>query len=423
MSFLQEAMNDFYRDQTFYTAAKKYQPELKKQILSFLMKKGIAGFSSAYDWDPKFTIKDIIAKEPKDRRTAFRGVLAKTEIGKEFFTVSSTYNAKIDFPVFTFNNHLIDMEIKSNDSFFEDGHDLDIKVTPISDEGPSYQAAKTFSYKLNLLRPIDIVLEDLWKDVIDSITNIADAPEKKYKPDNRKYIESDIKKIVELYLNTYYNVLKSGKKSEITDSAKQPAEFHVTMDTKDYSNSSTGRGNPGFELRFKIRQLTKTQASTGSSSYSRRTVVDPRITSLFPNYEEWFKIYNTARSEITGKQSYGFTYDSMNFANTFGEKMYSEEHMKILERLKIVVTKFMKMGYVPVSGRKASNDREESKIQFEYSEKAKENVNRDPSIIDRFFSSNRYKDHVEKTFFYQGSKLENVPRNILYRVFNQLGNK
>jgi len=396
-----ESMNDFYKNQTFYKAAKSYAPELKKQIIAFLRKKGV----NEYKGNPSFSYDNLPDKE--DKSSLFHGLYKNIEVddktGDRFNTKLPTFK-KISFPKFVYDNFEIKPEINNNETFFEDGHDLFININKL-DGG--YETIRKFDYKLNLLRNVNIVLEDFWSLILKSIKDYTLTEKPKYSSDNgyREPSSPTPSTIIRKWLGTYFKEYKSGKKVEIDDVAKQPAEFFITTNDSDKDFSSIGRKGQGFTLKFKVRLLNKNFEK--SSSW-----INPELKNRYPQYKEWIGIYNKFHKEM------GYaSYEDIDEKKLFGEKSYSDEHMKIFERLKMVVKRLYKMGYLPT--RAGDRDRNDYyTIKFEYNPELPEILRLNPAKIDLFLSSEKFKDKITSSFFHAGTHPNDVLHNLLIRVFN-----
>lgn len=404
-----ESMNDFYKNLTFYKAAKSYAPELKKQIIAFLRKKGIKGYQGEYSFQPSFSY-DNLPTDKKEKRSLFRDIYKNLEIddktGDRYQSKLPTFK-KISFPPFNYDDFTIKAEINNNETFFEDGHDLSISLNKI-DGG--YETSRKFEYKLNLLRNIYIVLEDFWSLILKSIEEYP-LTEKPQYSQNREYkvpTSPEPEVIVKKWLGTYYKEYKSGKKVEIDDVTKQPAEFFITQNKSDRSYSSTGRGSKGFTLNFKIRLLSRNFTTSGY-----RTSLNPELKNRYPQYKEWLEILNGFYKDM------GFSsYQYMDEEKLFGEKSYSDEHLKVFEKLKIVVKRLFKMGYFPTEAHSAYGRDDYSKIEFKYYPQLPEKIRLNPSKIDSFLSSKEFRDRITSTFFYAGQHPNNIMYNIITSIFN-----
>lgn len=413
MGFIEEAVRDFYKEKTFFSAAKKYQPELKKQIVEFLRKKGIKGFKGDYDFKANVDYETIGKEDARTRQAKFRKVLDSIEIRKDFFKAGSSYDAKMELPQFVYGDYLIEIEIQSNEDFFEDGHDVKVEINDA--ENPSYETRREFEdYKLNLLRKIDIVLEDLWKIVEKSIDRFENTEKEKksYNYSSHRHTSNDIEKMISRWLNTYYKTYKSGKKKEIDDPEKQPAEFYVSMESPSNKYSSEGRGGLGFTLRFKVRKLSKNFTTSGSS-YRSKTYINPEIKKRFPDYEDWIETYNAGVEAIGGDYR-----EKINANNMFGEKAYGDEHLAVLDKLKFITQRLLKRGYYPDAASTPYKKGEFATITFKYDPALVEKVRKDPSLAKKFISSKRFKENVERPFFYEGESVENTKRRIIMRWFS-----
>jgi hypothetical protein len=90
MGFINEAMNDFYKKQTFYSSAKSYKPELKKQIIAFFRKKGLSGYKADYSQYANFEYDNLKNMDQKTKRKQFHLVVGEIKIKSKFFSVYQT---------------------------------------------------------------------------------------------------------------------------------------------------------------------------------------------------------------------------------------------------------------------------------------------------------------------------------------------
>ena len=158
---LNEAVNPYFYEQTFYSLAKKAGPDLKRIITEFLRKKNvsfdISRFSSKnQDFLDSKTLSQN--KDKKDKDYSFSRIREKIGAQKEFFTANKSYNARFDLPAFKIGDaYVSDIAIKSNESFFEDGYDLAFKISKDVAEDAEY-SYKDFESKIDLMRKPEIVL-------------------------------------------------------------------------------------------------------------------------------------------------------------------------------------------------------------------------------------------------------------------------
>jgi len=400
-----ESMHDFYKNQTFYKAAKLYAPELKKQIISFLRKKGIEGYKS-YKLDIDLIYNDLPPKE--DRRKLFHdlySIINITDRSPGDKTRLPTFK-EISISKFIYNNFEIDTTIRNNETFFDDGHDLLIYINTIDG---NYETKRNFNFKLNLLRNINIVLEDFWSLILKSIEEfpLTEKPQNLQNIKYRQPISPEPDIIIKKWLDTYYKEYKSGKKIEIDDATKQPAEFFIIKRDKEKKFNSNNQNENGFTLKFKIRLLSRNFDKSGYS-----TKLNPELKARYPRYEEWIKIYNKFIDDM-GLRSYHYIDDE----KFFGEKSYSDEHIKIFEKLKIVIKRLYNMGYYPTSSRKAYSRDDYAEIEFYYDPQIPEKLRLNPAKINTFLSSKKYKDIID-TFFYAGKHPNDVLHNLLKTIFS-----
>ena len=408
MRFLEEAINDFYKQNTFYTSVKKYFPELKKQVVDYIRKKGVSEYTN-YWGEPAINYNNLPSKAD-ERRAKFHSLLKGFEVEKDFFAAKeNSYYSKFRFPKFIYKNLIITLSIASNEHFFEDGHDLEINTTT---KDNSHHGGREFKYKINIMRSVKDVMDDIWKDVENAVKKTAIPKEKTPATEEpqRRYVKSDISRIVDLYLNKQYKTYKSGKKVEIKDYDKKLVNFHVIM-KNDWNKTydSKGRGQTSFRLKLNVRKLTKNTKTSGSS-WNSKTYLKPELAARFPEYKEWIEILREGSRKMNGR---AYLYD---IAWLFGEKSYSEDHLKIFDRLKMVTRKFIKLGYYPIEYNTPYKQGEFAEIIFKYQESLIKKVQKNPQLIDKIM--NDKSSILNNAFFYKGQDPNRVYERCIKEVFS-----
>jgi len=407
--FINEAMHDFYKEQTFFNSARKFRPELKKQIIAFLQRR-VDKISSRWGSD-SLDVTDLKNMPTEHRKKQFIKIMNDIEINDKFFAAKTDYSAKISLPTIIYNNFRIEMSIKSNESFFDTGHDFQVEVKKTGEK--QYGSGREFNYKINLMQSIPKVLNIIWDYVEKSIKEYSSTEKPKANTTRRRYAKSDIQRTVSKILNVYYKTYKNGKKVLIDDYEKMPAYFRTTMD-----KSSTGRtGNSrsdGFTLTIETRKLKSSTAK--SSIYTKSSAISPDILERYPDIKEWAVIYNEADKEMSGR-SYG-RFNSVR--DVIGDKIYTDDHLAVFKKLEFVVKKFAKMGYLPdrsSSGYGSGRSKQDASIHFTYNDKFKNDVISNDALLNKVVGGLKFRGHLKKAFFSKGKSIEDIPRDLINNVF------
>lgn len=415
MNFLQEAIADFIKEGTFFKVAKKYKPELAKMMISFFQKKGVDGFDPRGYRTKPIKYNELKGKDKKERRKVFREIVSSLNIEKEFFAAikPSGYNkGQFKFANLLVDGYRIEFYLSSNEEFFEDGHDFHININK---ESGDYKTIREYENtgKINILRPVNDVLENMWLLIQKALGKYksGDESEKEERVySKRKHTKTDIERMVEIWLNRYYKVYKSGRKKQIDDYDKKPYNFHVNMKSpKDNTSMATfGRGGNGFTISFRLNKLNRT--SKNSSGYYRQTEYNDKLTSMWPDLEEWIEIYNKGASDagLTGYDRY------ISIDQLVGDKFTGPEHLEVYKKLEYLSKRFAKMGYFPIGNRNSYNRDQNYSIEFRYSDKIKKAA-QEPDFTEKLLNSPKFKQNVKNTFFHEGSDISHLDREIMTR--------
>lgn len=417
--FINEAVHDFFKQQSFYKSAKNYQPELKKQIIDFLRRKGIKGYAGGWSSDDLTydKLKDLSAKE---RNNLFRKLHKNFDVDKEFFAAKSGYSNSFSFPTFFYNDLAISIKIASNSTFYDDGHDLEIEVYPTNTD-EEYPKHKTYKYKLNLLRDIQVVLNDLWSKVEDAIKRhnsqeVDDATrerEERYASYSKRPV-SEIERTVKTILDRYFKEYKSGRVKEIEDMDKKPVNWGVYFEKSDKQyRSLSSEAYPNFILNFDITKTNRAMKKSGSSYRSNYTI-DPKIKERYPDIQKWIDTVATAIREKNDKR-----FMRLDFESLFGERILNDDHIKYWNRLKeYVIPKFLKLGYYPDNSMTPYKKGERTKITFTHSSEVAEKA-QDPSFIKKFLQSERFNKNVKNAFFYDSFHPDDIQPTLIRSLFER----
>lgn len=390
-------VHDFYKDQKFYTGLKKYPAEVKKIIIDFFRKKGVDKFAENSYLDDMMSYSESSKKSDKERENDFKRMFNAFDIGADFFSAESSYRSELRIPRIIYDDYMILIKLKSNEDFIDEGHDLNINIKGIDDESRN---TKEYKYKIDLMRRISEVLDDIWKNVQTSIKKYKshDESDEKRLP-HRSYKKSDVERIVDKYLQQTFKTTElktKTKKTKIDDFDKLPIEFSVSMDRPNNSKVSTYErkgGKTGFSINFKVK---KTKRFTYTFMKE-----DPKV-------GKWIDVLEQAKDNRQFKK----------FLIRLAENntLITDIHDKMINQLHFASLKFAKMGYIPTRTSTPWNSKEPGKIYFEYNEKmhskAKQKFPEVKKYIDNFF----YKE-IERKVFSKNLRMNDIPRLFINEVF------
>lgn len=405
---LSEKIHKFYYQQKFFNAARKYPLELRKIILKFLQEKGVSGFRGRWR-DDDLDMSQLSQMDPKEKAEKFRDVLRNTDINRDFFTAGkSSYRGKIEIVPVDYKGKRLKIEIATNEEFFIEGHDLIINLK--KKDSDSYGDGNQYLYKINLMKDVEGVLREIWDKVEKSIKRFDSGDEGGEKEKagisvpKRMRTKSDIERMVQTYLQqwTKKTTYKSGKvkKTKYTDFDKLPVEFSVRMGQVDKEYSTLGqKEHPGFTLQFKVK---KTQRPT------RKKLMDAH-----PNLQQWYDVYKDFM------QNYGRRYAPRSVERFFEDwSIIDERHEDMFRQLKFVARRLMKQGYVPVRSRTAWKKGDMDHIQFQYSSKVKENIEKNGNSAIQKYMDKYFKENVDKAFYENKIKLDDIPKMFIKRILD-----
>lgn len=366
---LNEKVNKYFRQEKFYKVAREYAPELKKIIIQFLRKKGVSKLKQSYGSQLDY---DDLPSDPKEKASQFKRATSSTEVRNDFFSAKDGgYGSSIDIVPFEYKDFNFNIKIYTNKEFFIDGHDLLIEINSISGD---YSSKKQYYYKINLMKPVSSVLDDIWDSMIKSIEKYSSGKGsedlKKSSTQNRFIDPSppEIRKLVKLYLQqwTKSKTLKSGKvkKTKYTDFERLPIQFSVSMSqSKSQSGlSSFRRGEPVFTINFKIK----------APKFKTKHLEE------FPKLREYHKAYSEAMKKL------GYGYGSDNIERYFKDyKVIDSSHIDMFSKLEFVVRKMSKYGYIPTQVRLSWKASDPNKINFGFSKKIKEMAKNNPKEAEK----------------------------------------
>lgn len=360
---LNEKIHKFYKQEKFYKVARDYPAELKKIIIQFFRSKGVNKFQQGY-----FSNKldyDNLPSDPKEKKNKFKMATSSTMVRKDFFSAKEGgYDGKIDVVPFEYNDLDFAVQIFTNKEFFIDGHDLLISV---DDSGATGSSGKKYYYKINLMRPVITVLEDVWENVEKSIEKFNSGKESELLgKKNVNRIKSneppDVRRLVDKYLQqwTKKRTLKSGevKKTKYTDFDKLPIEFSVSIQSPQNNELSTfPRGEQTFTINFKIK----------APKFKIKHLEN------FPKLTEYHEAYMSAMKKLG--HSFGINRLEKHFSNF---KVIDSSHVEMFNKLEFVIKKMSKHGYIPIKIQTSYKSSDPNSIVFGLSPKLKELAKNNP---------------------------------------------
>jgi hypothetical protein len=340
---LSESIPPYFRNQTFYVVAKKYKAELAKLIMDFFQKKKIivavgSRYSDLEDLD--FATLKTIPKEKKPIEQLKNNV--QIEVKPKFFSAQAgTYDAAIKLPnLIISGDKITEIMIKTNENFFEEGHDLEFVITHQDER-------KKFGMKINLMRNVDAVLADIWKIILDKQSTFDQAEEIKNK-EHPILPKSDIERIFEYTLGkevvtkknstSIQNVSYDGR---IYFSLSYPMEFNP-------KHSLKGQQNPVFKVFMNLK-YTKPD---GKGFLARH-----------PEIVEAYQSYLNLMPPGSRKE---------NIEKILPRKTYEEEEKKGLDKLKEFCRRILKYGYLVTNFNEAYSKDSRDFFTFTYFPEVKE---------------------------------------------------
>lgn len=364
MKYLNEKIHQFYRDQSFYKAARDYEPELKKIIVQFLRKKGVSKLSPRFGDSVEY---DNLPSDPKERSKRFKNSTDSTTVNRGFFAAKEPgYGDDVEILPFIYKDKKINISIMTDQEFFIDGHNLKISIKDKNDS--NYGVGTTYQYKLNLMSKVENVLNEIWKRVGESLDKLDKGitDKEKRKTINNKKPDSgipDIQRLVKTYLQQWSKkrTLKSGKvkRTKYTDIEKLPIEFFVSINNNRSSNlSSIPRGKPSFNISYKMK-ARKFKLSNVLEQF-------PELRSLHQAFIKATNNSKNVRRYVTRLESIFSDY-----------KLVDSSHYEMYNKLEYVIQKMAMHGYKPTNTRQAFKRGDYNSITFNYSEDLKKLADRD----------------------------------------------
>jgi hypothetical protein len=313
---LYEVLNPHFNTLTFYKMAKNHTQELRRIMTNFFQKQGY----SIVIHGNTVNLKDI-GKHPKNTRDLIAANISnQTEIGKNFSGVTDDYQSRFEIPEFIVNGHFVTIKLKSNDTFFDTGHDITLSIRADNNNVTS-DSFKRYYHKINLLKPVDTVLGDIVKCVNQDIEAYVSGVTQGDEPRNQNhYSPSAVQMAYDLFLRNF-----EGKDA----AAGLPVEFK--MITKEDVGKMTGSKSAGLRP-FTISLESKTKKTASKSFLNKH----PEINSIFAEYKQIEAVFN---------QVFGST---LRYAmdNVFPSEVYDDDSKKMIDSNFIFFCKKMaNLGY------------------------------------------------------------------------------
>lgn len=356
---LNEKMNDYFYNLTFFKLAKSYVPELQKILMKFLQSKHVK-ISKQYSWtsqrDVNFAdMSDLKKLSRKDKKETMHGVLDRVSVSRELFSASSS-SGGLSIPEFEYKGmKFSDIRFSSSEDFFENGHNFVFSISKLE-----MKSIKK-SYKINILRPVKEVLDDMWKSIENSIVTIDDVPGVSASVDStEREDKNEISEIRQIFNYTLkYFLKKSRKKSQLKEvDPTAPIEFSLSnLDSgskKAYSSFSTGRTS-SFTVYMKLRGYNP------NGKFFQQEF--PEAVTAISKYKDFFK----QTQQITQFGGYTPSYD---LKSNLPDHLHSNDHEEQMKMFEKFCYRVARIGYVPYSFSSANSKRDSQDVTFRSSRQA-----------------------------------------------------
>ena len=380
---MNESLNPYFSNLSFYKAAKNHYPELKRIIMKFLQQKRVK-LTKEYDFqdDPDVDFNDLSTL--KNKKNSILKKMNRIEKGKNFFSATKEYSdTRISFPKIIYKGFIIDITVQTNENFFEDGHDLNIKIKE-EQNAKDYSPTKDFKEKIDLMQGTLVVLEKIWSIVNEKIENYHSIETKK---ESYRYKEGSPSLIRKTFEYTIGKVIKrkKGEVSIVDTDDKSPIDFGLQELSSKKETSSVGFAeNASFKITIKVKGFGPDAAW---------------VKNKYPNIEESFKKYLASGGS------------NRNISDVFGsKKLIGEEHDVAISRFEVFCDRVSKLGYYPKEYHSSYKRGDPDEISFEYGgDDFKKKMNLETSRL-------KIKNHLKKVMsrFYN----EYVRVSDIDRVFN-----
>lgn len=376
---LNESINDYFYNVTFYKAAKNHFPELKRIVAKFFQKNGMnisqeynySDIDSNIDFPALKDIKDKKLKKEKMTKAMSDFNIPAKDSGKPFFSSGKSYDGVIKFPIINYKGFSIVLKIATNETFFEDGHDLELDLKK--------DTTKHFSEKIDLMRPVEVVLENILAVINNKISTFENVESDVKEKEERTYSSSLIRNIYDYTLGK--TVKRKKDSTTIVDSKDDLIEFYLRENTGRKQTSSVATyKNPSFDISVKIKGFTETA-----------------IMKKYPEVATQHKRLKDYKN--TGYRSYSSKSESM------FPKFLNQEHEIILNRFKVFCERVLKLGYYPFEYKRGYKSKygntEQNAIVFLYSASLKKlATSKWPKDLELASSKlQSYIENIEKSLF------------------------
>jgi len=357
---LNEKISDYFYNLTFFKLAKSYVPELKKIMMKFLQSKHIKT-SKQYSWTSERDIdfadmSDIKKLSRKDKRETMHGVLDRVSVYRELFSASSS-SGGLSVPDFEYKGiKFNDVRFSSSEDFFENGHNLSFNMSKLE------RKSINRSYKINILRPVKEVLNNMWELIENAVSTIDDeqgvqVPKTPEYEEDRNQV-SEIQQIFNYTLK--YFLKKSRKKSQLKEvDPTAPIEFSIsnlrTNDLKPYSSFTSEETN-SFTIQMKLRGYNP------NGKFFKEEF--PEAVAAVEKYKDFFK----QADRITQFGGYAPSYD---LKKNLPDHLHSNEHEEQMKMFEKFCYRVARIGYIPSNFSSASSKRDSQDVSFKRSSRAK----------------------------------------------------
>lgn len=346
------------------------------------------------------TVKNIINNTKEYKAQKHRELVGSFDVDSDFFSASSGgYRNDLEFPVMKIEDgNDFQIVLKTNETFFEDGHDLHITVFEKNDDEYN-RDRKTYKYKIDLMEPIPEVLDEIWEMTQKSIKRYEKGedsdPDKKDNQQKRSSTKNEQVAMIEGYFSKWYGTTKTGKLRELSID-RMPAEVYVSQSGGGKRMSTHKESMPDIIFNYKLR----------GNKLNPKT-----IEKKIPGIRDWHRIYTDASRNISGR------WGVPDLERMFGDRLFTKEHDKFFTRLKFIARKLVADGYIPTGNRNAHKRGDFNSITFKYSPKIHEAYRENPEeTIQRVLDSQKFEKNVNEAWNSKGTKIEDIPKTYIKRI-------
>ena len=355
---LSEGTNEFFKKQTFYNAAKKYAPEFKKIVTQYFANKHVVfiGGSTNIDFGKGFAKKNADKTDSKEVTKLKNSFVS---INLNFFAATDSINGKIVFPTIIYKNYRIsDITFYTNETFFDGGHDFTFSVGLEVD--PTRAQYKSFKYKIDLMRNIYDVLDDMWGRItkaIDDFDNLStdnslsNVTGEEHKVSVKSNIERTFEFILGKEMKNVKDPITQKKTREIAEiDGNSPVKFKLNyVPIPKITSSFKTLEHPSFQIVIDL-----TVRDPKGKGFMKR---NPDIMEKFEKYQEIANL-----SPITHHRVYSID-------NLLPSKVYEENEEVYIRKLRTFCKRVAQFGYFPQKSDKVGERESKDQITFVYSPK------------------------------------------------------